>query len=296
MEEMIAVEGASVVYDHEKVQHWSDGIAGGLFGLKNLFVPVNISNTHWIFLRVDFDSKMIELYDSMGGPNPRNNKYLLALRQYLYDEECKTVAPERCPDFEQWRMDWTIRDMSRHSPRQRNGDDCGVFTILSIYLLSRGVSLSKNSYSQTCVTTRKLRRSIAFALLQANELAPVAPVGGSLSARPAIPLPRGVARKRKARTTAARAGKRSRKEGKATAGKAKAVTPGAGQQRQNRPPPDGLANKKRDAKSLADNPRTQLTIMQSLHQSRKKARKEAKRDNMLFVAAAISAVCRLLCI
>ena len=102
MEELLAVEGSSVVYDHKRVQHWSNGIAGGLFGLKHLFVPVNISNTHWIFLQVDFDSKMIvELYDSMGGPNPRNQKYILALRQYLYDEEYKTFAPERCPDFEQ---------------------------------------------------------------------------------------------------------------------------------------------------------------------------------------------------
>ena len=152
-----------------------------------------------------------------------------------------------------------------------------MFTILSIYLLSRGVSLSSDSYSQTCVMTSKMRRSIAFALLQANELVPVAPVGGSLSARPAVPLPRGVARKRRARTTAARAGKRSRREGKATAGKTKVVTPGAGRQRQNRPPPDGLANRKRDAKSLADNPSKQLTIEQSLHQSRKKARKRGKK-------------------
>ena len=67
--------------------------------MKNLFVPVNISNSHWIFLRVEFESKTIELYDSMGGPSPRNRKFLLALRRYLYDEEFKSVAPELCPDF-----------------------------------------------------------------------------------------------------------------------------------------------------------------------------------------------------
>ena len=32
MEKMIAVEGASVVYDHEKVQRWSDGIEGDCLG------------------------------------------------------------------------------------------------------------------------------------------------------------------------------------------------------------------------------------------------------------------------
>ena len=277
MEWMLAEEDDSVVYDYEKVKHWSDGIAGGLFGQKNLFVPVNISNTHWIFLRVDFDSKTIELYDSMGGPNPSNRKYLLALRYYLYDEECKTVAPERCPDFEQWKADWRIRDMSRHSPRQRNGNDCGVFTLLSIYLLSRGVRLTKNSYSQLCVTTRKLRRSIAFALLQANELAPVAPTGSAGLARPRAPLPREVARKRKARTTAARAGKRRRREEEATAGKAKVTTSEARRHRQDGTPLDALTNRKRQAKSLADNPSTQMTIEKFLHQSRKKARKRSTR-------------------
>ena len=167
--------------------------------------------------------------------------------------------------------------MSRHAPRQRNGNDCGVFTILSIYLLSKGVSLAKNSYSQECVTTRKLRRSIAFALLQANELAPVAPTGSAGLARPRATLPREVTRKRTARTTAARAGKRRRREEDAAAGKAKVTTSGARRHRQDGTPPDALVSRKRNAKSLADNPSAQMTIEKALHQSRKKARKRSTR-------------------
>ena len=38
--------------------------------MEHLFVPINIANLHWIFLRVDFGRKTIELYDSFGTTNP----------------------------------------------------------------------------------------------------------------------------------------------------------------------------------------------------------------------------------
>ena len=79
------------------------------------------------------------------------------MRRYLYDEKFKDVAPGQRPEFEQWKTTWAIRDMSSSLPRQTNGDDCGVFTILSIYLLSRGVQLSCSTYSQSCIERRQLR-------------------------------------------------------------------------------------------------------------------------------------------
>ena len=71
-----------------------------------------------------------------------------------------------------------------------------------------------------------------------------------------VPLRRGICPQKEARSEAGRAGKRSRKEGNATAGKAKVTAAGASRQHQNRLPPDGLTDRKRDAKSLADNPQT----------------------------------------
>ena len=137
MEEMLEEEEDCVFYNHEEVQNYSNYIEGGLFNLEQLFVPINIANTHWIFLRADFERKTLELYDSFGTANPSHRKYLWAMRRYLYDEKFKDVAPDQRPDFDQWKTTWAIRDMSSSSPRQTNGDDCGVFTILSIYLLSR---------------------------------------------------------------------------------------------------------------------------------------------------------------
>ena len=157
MEEMLEEEDDCVCIHYEDVQNYSSYIDGGLFNLAQLFVPINIANTHWIFLRVDFEHKTLELYDSFGTANPSHQKYLLAMRRYLYEEKFKDVAPEQRPAFIQWKTTWAIRNMSSSSPRQTNGVDCGVFTILSIYLLSRGVQLSRSTYSQSCIERRQLR-------------------------------------------------------------------------------------------------------------------------------------------
>ena len=182
-------------------------------------MPINIANSHWIFLRADFQRKAIELFDSFGTANPHHRRYLWAMRRYLvYDEEYKDVPVEQRPDFEQWKTTWAFRHMSSSSPKQTNGDDCGVFTIFSIYLLSRGVQLSRSTYSQSCIERRQLRRSIAFALLQANERAPSSSVRHHLGAPPGVPLPESVARKRRATTDAACAyRRRRRKESRALA-------------------------------------------------------------------------------
>ena len=89
-----------------------------------------------------------------------------AMREYIYDMQYRYTPVENRPDFEEWKLSWQTRDMTRHSPMQENDDDCGVFTILSIYLISRGVRLQRSSYNQNIVTNRKLRRCIALALMK----------------------------------------------------------------------------------------------------------------------------------
>ena len=166
---MMLREGKSgLIYDYNAVQDVASNIEGGLFNLRHLFVPINISNQHWFFLWVDFINTTIRAYNS-SGENHDNQIYLQAMRRYLYDEMFKGASPGQQTDITTWEMTWKIRDMSSSSPRQRNGFDCGVFTLFSIYLLSRGVALTSTSYSQDTLTKRKIRQSIAFLLLDANQ-------------------------------------------------------------------------------------------------------------------------------
>ena len=77
-------------------------------------------------------------------------RHLRALRQYLYDKEFKDVTTDQRPDFDELKLYWSTQDKGSCSPKQRNRHGCGVVTVLSIYLLSRGVQLQlfHSSYSQ----------------------------------------------------------------------------------------------------------------------------------------------------
>ena len=52
-------------YSFHEVRNDDERILGGLADLEELYIPINIGNSHWIFIRVDMRSKAIELYDSM---------------------------------------------------------------------------------------------------------------------------------------------------------------------------------------------------------------------------------------
>ena len=137
--QVLLVSDNNMIYDYREVVGWNNHIEGGLFNLEQLFVPINITNTHWIFICVQFKSKTIKIYDSFGSPNHHYQKYLWAMRSYLYDEEFKDVVPEAHPNFDNWKRTWKTQDKSRDSPRQENTYDCGLLTMISIYLMYREV-------------------------------------------------------------------------------------------------------------------------------------------------------------
>ena len=254
----------NVIYDYREVVGWSDHIEGGLFNLEQLFVPINITNTHWIFIRVHFESKTIEIYNSFGSPDHQYQKYLWVMRSYLYDKEFKDVVPEARPNFDDWKRTWKTQDKSRDSPRQENMYDCRLFTMISIYLMSRGVQLQRSSYDQFGVSSRQLRQTIAFVLVQANEPSPTVSVAPHITSRQ--------------RVTAAQAyfKRKQRRESWMVPGGKKAGTDAGPTLRFLCTTHKPLVNRKRRAKSLTDRHHTQLTLYQSLGRHSKKAQKRGK--------------------
>ena len=149
-------------FDYDEVKRWSARIPGGMDNLEDLYVPINKSNAHWLFLRVHFRTRTIDLYDSLG-LKTSNSLYLETMLQYLYAEykQRQQEAEATAASFEVWSRSWTTADRSEESPQQENGDDCGVFTIVSISLLAQGVRLRHSSYDQHLIDNKKVRKRLA---------------------------------------------------------------------------------------------------------------------------------------
>ena len=62
-------------YNYHGVRQWGRRVPIGIFSLRELCIPVNIGNRHWIFVRMRFNKKMIEVWNSSGRERV-NNTYL----------------------------------------------------------------------------------------------------------------------------------------------------------------------------------------------------------------------------
>ena len=159
----------------DAVANYSTRQVGGLsaegnYVLDDLYIPTHVGGNHWIILRANFQDSTIEVFDSLGCASPRHRRFMEGLRRYLYDDLLKDVPVPQRPSYHDWSQSWTLRNRSGHSPRQTNDYDCGVFTMLSIYLSSRGVSLSRDTYDQHFIEAVNLRHNLALALLRVNDL------------------------------------------------------------------------------------------------------------------------------
>ena len=121
-----------------------------------------MNNTRWNFTRVEITNKTIQLFD-LQGVNAENNKYLQAVENYMYDALTTNVEGER-QDFNIQKQGWTTTDESGTSPRQENGYDCGMFTLISMSLLRHGLRLRINSYVQGSLYHRNLHRKLAWTI------------------------------------------------------------------------------------------------------------------------------------
>ena len=91
--QVLLVSDDNVICDCREVVGWNDHIEGGLFNLEQIFVPINITNTHWIFIRVHFKSKTIEIYNSFGSPNHHYQKYLGGNAQLPVQQRIQGCSP-----------------------------------------------------------------------------------------------------------------------------------------------------------------------------------------------------------
>ena len=142
----------------------------GILGLKELYVPINHQQGHWLFLRAQMDTKVITLWDSQGRKE-ENQLYLQSMLRYLGD----VYRSKTGQDQGAWKREWELLDDSENSPRQHNGHDCGVFVITNITLLAQKIPLTAQTYTEATFLERNTRERIALLLWLASQNRPRPP-------------------------------------------------------------------------------------------------------------------------
>ena len=122
-------------YTYSNVRRWSKKF--DLFKMDKVFMPVNLSNTHWTLIVVYVQLKEVHYYDSMSGPGKR---YIEGVLRWIADE-----AKDKRGEANYDTSDWTSHDREAGVPQQMNGVDCGVFTSICADFVSDDLELS---YSQ----------------------------------------------------------------------------------------------------------------------------------------------------
>ncbi|EEB20308.1 sentrin/sumo-specific protease, putative [Pediculus humanus corporis] len=113
---------------HSSLKRWTKKV--DIFSHDMILVPVHLG-MHWCMSVIDFRSKEIRYYDSMGSSN---NCCLQALLSYLKAESLdKKNVPFETTNWELINVD--------NIPQQMNGSDCGVFSCVFAEHLSRDSEL-----------------------------------------------------------------------------------------------------------------------------------------------------------
>lgn len=114
---------------YNSVRRWTKKV--DIFSYDLLIVPVHLS-MHWCMAIVDFRSKSIDYYDSMGS---NNDKCLKILYNYLQQEH----SDKKRTEFNM--KGWETRNVKK-IPQQMNGSDCGMFACTFAEFLTRDAKIT----------------------------------------------------------------------------------------------------------------------------------------------------------
>ena len=128
----------------------------GIFHYDLLFVPIHLANSHWYLGVVDFKKKRFCLYDSLCEHSP-NNMFFSLMRKYIQVHHQVGTGKHRTQyDF----SGWTNHPIPVSAcPQQKNFFDCGLFLLLIVDQLSRGLPLD---FSQGDIDSGNFRKRILF--------------------------------------------------------------------------------------------------------------------------------------
>jgi Ulp1 family protease len=132
-----------------------------LLQVELIFIPVHLGN-HWTLLVVSGTKKSIEYFDSLNGSPAR----LLKNAKLWLQSELKEKWVE-----DEWKVPSTL------GPCQRNGYDCGVFTVTTAKMLMLGINPLAYSQRDIQIQRRRMAAELHYGGFK-DEFSPPGPPGG----------------------------------------------------------------------------------------------------------------------
>ena len=145
------------VYNYLNVKRWTRN--ENIFELKRLFFPTHLhGGNHWFAIIVDIEMKKLICYDSLRGSGG-NVTYMNNTKNWLNDEHRTRYGVDI--NWEGWT------EANAACPKQNNGCDCGVFTMMFIDLYSGGFpvdwfSQKDIAFFRVKIAADVLRGSVAY--------------------------------------------------------------------------------------------------------------------------------------
>jgi sentrin-specific protease 1 len=124
-------------YAYSNVERWTKKF--DIFARDKIFIPINISKSHWTIAVLFMKIKEIHYYDS--SMDDLEMKYLEELRHWLIDD----AKAKKGLDLD--TSDWKLIPQPQ-CPQQANGFDCGVFSIMIADFLTDDLPVMEGLYSQ----------------------------------------------------------------------------------------------------------------------------------------------------
>jgi Ulp1 family protease len=122
-------------YDYHGVRTWFEKTFGDgmkVSDMSTLVVFQNQNRMHWVCYGIFLKQKFIQGFDSMGGGDVEALKSIYHWLHDSMESEGKTLTS----------TEWCLYTAPRDQPNQRNGYDCGLFTILFALCSAKNLPLN----------------------------------------------------------------------------------------------------------------------------------------------------------
>jgi sentrin-specific protease 1 len=126
--------------------------------MDKIFIPVNITNEHWMLVVVFVAERKICFYDSMRMYSGK--LYTQNILKWI-EKECEIDRKPFC------QSEWITLN-NRNCPQQDNGTDCGLFLLMNVDVLSDSIPLHNTTYSANNMP--HFRQKIACDIIRGNVL------------------------------------------------------------------------------------------------------------------------------